>query len=186
MRPLFTIHAGEYLVGYHIEQKLTDPNGNKVNVWVPSKDTGIDLLVTDKTNKKTTSLQVKSSKDFLSGRPESQGRSVSGGWWTLNREGIRNSPADYWVFALHAFSEKKMQYVILTPQQLIKRLDSIHPTTKSLQIYLWVRSDGKCWETRGLKKKETDKLVLQGGDISKDRDFTKFLNNWGVIFSKWA
>src|SRR5690554_7689567 len=65
MQPLFTIHAGEYLVGSHIEQHLRDPNGDKVNVWVPSKDTGIDLLVTDKTNKKTTSLQVKFSKDFL-------------------------------------------------------------------------------------------------------------------------
>src|SRR5690554_1866372 len=45
MQPLFTIHAGEYLVGSHIEQHLRDPNGDKVNVWVPSKDTGIDLLV---------------------------------------------------------------------------------------------------------------------------------------------
>ena len=52
MQPLFTIHAGEYLVGSHIEQHLRDPNGDKVNVWVPSKDTGIDLLVADKTNKK--------------------------------------------------------------------------------------------------------------------------------------
>lgn len=59
MQPLFTIHAGEYLVGSHIEQHLRDPNGDNVNVWVPSKDTGVDVLVTDKTNKKTTSLQVK-------------------------------------------------------------------------------------------------------------------------------
>lgn len=47
MQPLFTIHAGAYLVGSHIKQHLRGPNGEKVNVWVPSKDTGIDLLVTD-------------------------------------------------------------------------------------------------------------------------------------------
>lgn len=188
MQPIFTIHAGEYLVGSHIEQKLTDPNGDKVNVWIPSKDTGIDLLISDKRNKKTTSIQVKFSKDFLitHGRAEYQERLVSCGWWTLNREKILNSHADYWVFVLHTFNEKNMQYVILTPQQLIKRLDSIHSKAKSLQIYLWVSSDAKCWETRGLKKNATDELVLNNGQISSDRDFTEYLNNWNVIFNKWA
>ena len=99
MQPLFTIHAGEYLVGSHIEQHLRDPGGDKVNVWVPSKDTGIDLLVTDKTNKKTTSLQVKFSQDLLltHGRPEYHEKLLSCGWWMLNRDKIRESPADYWV-----------------------------------------------------------------------------------------
>ena len=59
MKPLFTIHAGEYLTGEYIER-----NYPHWNVWVPSKDTGIDLLVTDETNSKTVSLQVKFSKDF--------------------------------------------------------------------------------------------------------------------------
>lgn len=58
MQPLFTIHVGEYLVRSHIEQHLRDPNGDKVNVWVPSKDTGIDLFVTDKTNKKGTNWRM--------------------------------------------------------------------------------------------------------------------------------
>jgi len=40
MRPMFTIHAGEYLVGLHLQQRLG------LNVWIPAKDTGIDLLVT--------------------------------------------------------------------------------------------------------------------------------------------
>lgn len=188
MQPIFTIHAGEYLVGSYIEQNLTDQNGNKLNVWIPSKDTGVDLLVTDSSNTKTISLQVKFSKDFLitHGRPEYQERLVSCGWWTLKREKIRNSKADYWVFVLHTFNAKNMQYVILTPQQLIKRLDRIHPDAKSLQTYLWVSDDSRCWETRGLKKKETDELILHNGNISKDRDFTGYLNNWDAIFTKWA
>lgn len=188
MKPLFTIHAGEYLVGSHIEQHLTDSHGSKVNVWIPSKDTGIDFLITDKNNKQTTSIQVKFSKDFLmtNGRPEYQEKLVSCGWWTLNRDKIINSPADYWVFVLHTFNATNMQYVILTPQQLLKRLDSIHPNVKSLQSYLWVTSNQECWETRGLKKKDTDKLVLQNGDIAVDRDFTEHLNNWDIIFSQWG
>src|SRR5262249_40876588 len=59
MRPLFTVHAGEYLVGAHIEQSHP-----KWRVWMPTKDTGIDLLVTDVRNRRAVSLQVKFSKDF--------------------------------------------------------------------------------------------------------------------------
>ncbi|MBM7457246.1 ribosomal protein L15E [Oceanisphaera litoralis] len=79
-----------------------------------------------------------------------------------------------------------MQYIILTPQQLIERLDKIHPTAKSLQTYLWVTSDHKCWETRGLNKKQTDDLIFQGEKIPQERDFSQHLNNWDAIFSQWT
>ena len=59
MQPIFTIHAGEYLVGSYIEDKF-----KKYRVWVPSKDIGIDLLVTNSKNSKAVSLQVKFSKDY--------------------------------------------------------------------------------------------------------------------------
>lgn len=58
MQPLFTIHAGEYLVGSRIEQGVTH------------------------------------------GMPEYRDKLLSCGWWTLNREKIRESSADYWVFVL--------------------------------------------------------------------------------------
>ena len=48
MKSLFSIHAGEYLVGSHIEKSYP-----KWNVWIPSKDTGIDLLVTNLTFSQT-------------------------------------------------------------------------------------------------------------------------------------
>ena len=35
MQPIFTIHAGECLVGYHIEQHIRDESGKRVNVWIP-------------------------------------------------------------------------------------------------------------------------------------------------------
>jgi predicted helicase len=74
MKPLFTVHVGEYLVGEHIER--TYP---RWNVWVPSKDTGIDLLVTEAQNRKMVSLQVKFSKDFnpTHASPLLQSRNVS-------------------------------------------------------------------------------------------------------------
>jgi hypothetical protein len=60
VKPLFTIHTGEYVAGDFIER-----NFRRVNVWVPTKDTGVDLLVSDARNKKVVSLQVKFSRDFL-------------------------------------------------------------------------------------------------------------------------
>jgi hypothetical protein len=52
MQPMFTVHAGEYLVGSYVEDKFKN-----YKVWVPSKDTGIDLLVTDAKNSRAVSLQ---------------------------------------------------------------------------------------------------------------------------------
>ena len=188
MKPIFTIHAGEYLAGSYIESSLRDNNGEKVNLWIPSKDTGIDLLITDKSNKFTTSLQIKFSKDFLitHGRKEYQKHLLSHGWWTLDRNKIIESKADYWVFVLHTFNSKNMQYIILSPTELYRRLNSIHPNSKRLQTYLWVSKNQKCWETRGLKKDETDDLVLNNGTTATNRDFSRFLNNWSVLYEDWS
>jgi hypothetical protein len=92
MRPLFTIHAGEYLVGTYVQQRF------KLNVWIPSKDTGIDLLVTDSENRRTVSLQVKYRKDFLPGKSanlRNKLRCLS--WFTLNRTKLEESKAEFWV-----------------------------------------------------------------------------------------
>ena len=63
MKSLFTVHAGEYLTGAYIEEKLSNKE-HSYNVWVPGRDTGIDLLVTNSDNTKMCSLQVKYSKDY--------------------------------------------------------------------------------------------------------------------------
>lgn len=177
MKPLFTIHAGEYLVGSFIEEKFKD-----FNVWVPAKDAGVDLLVTNSKNNKAVSLQVKFSKDFLVTHMEDsfhQGLK-SCGWWTLNREKIRQSPADYWVFVLHSFNQKNMQYVIIEPEELLNKLSKLHGNIKTIQSYFWVTQKNKCWETRGLKKEEQILIANHGYD-NADRDFTKYLNNWELI-----
>lgn len=180
MKPIFTIHAGEYLVGSYIEENYKD-----FNVWIPSKDTGIDLLVTNKDNKKTISIQVKFSKDFLitHGKKEHQSDLISCGWWALNRKKIEKSTADLWVMALHTFNDKNMQFVIIDPIELYSRMNAIHPTAKSLQIYLWVTSKGKCWEARGLNKEQQD-LIIQNDFENTERNFSSFLNNWTVLEQK--
>ena len=147
MQPLFTIHAGEYLVGSYIESHF-----KRYNVWVPSKDTGIDLLVTDSKNDKTVSLQVKYSKDWTTThmKPEFNNRFKAWGWWTLNRTKIKSSKADLWIFVMQSFAHKTIECVIIPPKTLLEILDKIHePKKRICQSYMWVRNDKTCWETRG-------------------------------------
>jgi hypothetical protein len=89
MKPLFTVHGGEYLVGSYIEQHY-----KHVNVWIPSRDTGVDLLVSDRRSRHALSLQVKFSKDFLATDmgAEFQKDLRACGWWAINRARFRSSP----------------------------------------------------------------------------------------------
>ena len=123
VRPIFTVHAGEYLVGEYIER--TYP---KWNVWVPSRDTGTDLLVTSAKNRKMVALQVKFSKDFIAGSssPLIQSRLLGLGWWTHNPKKIISSLADFWVFVLPSFVEKRASFIIVPPSELLRRLTLVH------------------------------------------------------------
>ena len=177
MKSFFTIHAGEFLVGSFIEKKLKN-----LNVWIPSKDTGIDLLVTNTDNSKTLGIQVKFSKDYtVTHTTENIRRGLSSyGWWAFGRDKIIRSKADYWILVLHSFSEKNIQYIIIKPNELLERLEKIHGKEKRIQSYLWITSRRKCWETRGLSR--NDKILIANNRFkSRERDFTKYLNNWQSI-----
>ena len=180
MRPLFTIHAGEYLVGSYIEEKF-----KTLNVWVPSKDTGTDLLVTEKLNRKSVSLQVKFSKDFLVTHMSNtfQRGLKACGWWSLNHDKIELSKADFWVFVLHSFNQRILQFIIIRPAELLKALTAIHGRPKTFQSYIWVTKKNRCWETRGLKKADQI-LIANNAFKNPDRDLTRHLNNWQVIRDK--
>ncbi len=178
MRPLFTVHAGEFLVGEFIEKSFPT-----LNVWIPSKDTGIDLLVTNKKNSSTVSLQVKLSRDYKA--PEAANdfdRSlVAAGWLTLVYDKIAKSTADYWVIVLVSH-ERKMQpqFIVIPPSELLKRLVSIHGQSKNYQVYPWVTKSKVALEGRGLLKAE--KKALAAGSLTLGhRDLSTFLGNWSGL-----
>ena len=104
------------------------------------------------------------------------------GWWTPTRQQIENSLAQYWVFVLVGFANRSTDFIIIKPDDLLKRLDGIHgkAATKKFQTYLWVTQQGKCYEARGLKR--SDQLLIAGQKFENDaRDFTAYLNNWTPI-----
>jgi hypothetical protein len=89
------------------------------------------------------------------------------GWWKLDRRKIAVSPADYWVFALVGFEHRSADFVIITPSELLRRLDAIHyGNPKVFQSYLWVTKQRECWEARGLT--HPDQLLIVQGQLKND------------------
>jgi hypothetical protein len=177
MRPMFTVHAGEYLVGAHIEHQF-----KKANVWVPTRDTGVDLLVSDQENRATISLQVKFSKDFLVTHhgPEFQKELRACGWWTINRAKLAKSPADYWVCVLQGFASRSTDFLVVPRDELVRRLDAIHGPRKLYQVYLWTTERNMCWETRGLTRAQ-ERQVAHGSFADASRNLSEWLNNWTPV-----
>jgi hypothetical protein len=179
---MFTIHAGEYLVGLHVQKYL------KLNAWIPAKDTGIDLLITDTENRHSVTLQVKYGKDFLPEEKLPQLRESFRclSWFTLNRAKLNASPAEFWVFVLHGFKSEVPDFITIPTVELQRRIAQLHGSNGDvLQCYLSSTGNGQCWETRGLSKGE--KLqIIDGTYRSPLRDFTRFLNEdgWAVLTKK--
>jgi len=178
MKPLFTIHAGEYLAGSFIENKFKN-----CRVWIPAKDDGIDLLVTNATDfSKGVPLQVKFSKDYKSASALSKwDELVMHTWFRLNTGKIKSSKARYWVFVLQPFvAGEKTQYLIIPPAELLRRIAAYHGKKSTYNLFFLVNKKGGCWDTRGLRKSELKKLAANSLTIP-ERDFSKFLNNWSAI-----
>lgn len=183
MQPLFTIHAGKYLVENYIEKKF----GKYVNVWIPSKDTGIDLLLTNKENSKTVSIQVKFSKDFLETTMSSEFRKdlLACGWWLLNRDKIKKSDADFWVFVQHSFKTREVKFIILKPADLLEIFMNLNRNGKTIHSYIWITDSNnpKCWETRGLKRDEKS-AICNNTYSNNSRELTRYLENWKSVAEK--
>src|SRR5437660_4830230 len=151
MKPLFTIHAGEFLVASYIEQRFKD-----YLVWLPSRDLGVDLLLTDKSCKKAVSIQVKFSRDFLATHMADALRPglKACGWFTLNQQKLSQSTAKFWIFVLYPFNQKEVDFVIATPSIMLGVLSSLQGKRNSVQSYVWVTRSKRCWDTRGLTRKD--------------------------------
>lgn len=179
MRPLFTIHAGEFIVGELIERSFPE-----LNVWIPSKDTGIDLLVTDKNNScRPISLQVKLSRDYKAAEAlnDLDRRLVALGWLTLNHDKIKKSPADYWVFVLVSHERKRQPYfIVIQPQELLRRLVAIHGEAERYHFYPWVMDSGLVLDGRGLSVKDK-KTLAADGVVDGERDLSQYLGNWECL-----
>jgi hypothetical protein len=171
MKPLFTIHAGEFLVGDYINRRL----GKKFDVWVPTKDSGVDLLVTRK-DRKGGAVGLKFSRSFGIDEAMTQ-HLIATSWFTLDPAGIRKSQADLWVLVILNLRHEG-HYIVIPTEELRKR---IPPACKGKwNLYLWVLKNGFSYQVRDLPKEE--KLdILHCGVKDKHRDFSQWLENWDLL-----
>ena len=173
MKPLFTIHEGEFLVGDHINRRL----GRKFDVWVPTKDSGVDLLVTRKRRRgASVGLQVKFSRGF-SIREEMARHLIATSWYTLDPSKIRKSQADLWVFVILTLKHKE-HFVVIPTRELRKRIP--RGGGRMWNLYLWVFDDASCYQVRDLSTEE--KLdVIHRGVRDRHRDFSEWLEHWDLL-----
>lgn len=173
MKPLFTIHEGEFLVGDHVNRKL----GHKYDVWVPTKDSGVDLLVTRKRRDgRAAGLQVKFSRGFDI-REDMARHLIATSWYTLNPTKIRDSQAELWVFVILTLRHEE-HFVVIPRQELQRRIP--RQVSKIWHLYLSVFTDGSCYETRNLPKEERLDLHHRGVR-DRRRDFSEWWENWKLL-----
>jgi len=178
VRPLFTVHAGEFVVGEHVEKEFKN-----LNVWIPAKDTGVDLLITDASAKQTVSLQVKLSRDYR--QPEAieefDRDLLATGWLTFNHKKLETSPADLWVIVLVSHERKsKPLFIVIPPAELLGRLVAIHGKAKNYHFYPWVTKYGCCMQGRGLNKAARASIAKGKFDLGL-RDLSAFLDDWSAL-----
>ncbi len=175
MRNLYALTPGELLVGQELEKRGYE-------VYIPTKDKGIDLLATKVADVLT--FQVKESRVYLqSPGIRSRGGPAWTSWTQLTSSELKNAAdrnVDLFVFVIHALAEDgnklkfEPSYVVIPPLDLEERLRRYRPG-KDRSVYWYVDSNGKLWETRG------SKLGYQG---ARDRDFTEYLEAWPQVSSR--
>ena len=173
MKPIFTIQEGEFLVGEHMNRSL----GRKYDVWIPTKDSGVDLLVTRKRQSgRAVGLQVKFSRSFSI--PEELARHlIATSWFTLEPKKIRRRQADLWVFVIMTLKHHQ-HFVVIPKRDLQKRLP--RNTVKKWNLYLWVYDNRTCYQVRDLNKEQ--KLdTMHRGVRNRQHDFSEWLENWSLL-----
>ncbi len=173
MKPIFTIHEGEFLAGDHISRML----GHKYDVWVPTKDSGVDLLVTRKRPRGTAvGLQVKFSRSFEI-HEELTRHVLATSWYTLDPRKIRQSQADLWIFVFMTLRHER-HFVLIPTAELRKRIP--RGCGRKWNLYLWAYADGSCYQVRDLSLEERLSAVHRGVQ-DRNRDFSQWLENWKLL-----
>ena len=177
MKPFYTIDAGEFLVGSRIEKELPG-----ISLWFPAKDEGDDLLLLDREEGRFCTVQIKVSRDYLATHIDDffHPHLECCGWFTPRRSKIETSVADFWLIGLHSYGHQRLNILIVSPKELLRRYDAIHGNRDRLQSYFWLTKNNRVFETRGLTK-EQSRAVAEGDFEDVDRDFSSFLNRWDSL-----
>jgi hypothetical protein len=167
-------------------RKYIASNFPEKTVSEPTKDSGLDLLVTNQGNARTLKLKVHHSKDYVPQwtTVEHVDLSVSkefkaAGLFTPIRQQLDQSVADFWVLELSG-SEDKYDYVLIPPGELSNRLGVLPDGSRKHFIYVWMTKRGRAWLGRDLNEHQR-KSIAENKFEKEDRELTKYLNDWTPV-----
>lgn len=176
MVPFISLHPGEVFVGNFIES-----NFKRLNLWIPAKDSGVDLLVTSISNNSSISIQVKSSRDY---NMMVDSGIKSGSFFNVRRNNLISSPAKLWIFVQHSARSKGwcQDYIVFERDELVVQLEEVFGSPEQYTIYFSITGDGRVWITRGVPRKSLANMY--GGDPAyRNREVLGKLNNWEALKS---
>ena len=177
MRPLFTIHGGEYLFANQLQKQFPT-----IKIWIPGKDDGVDFLLTDKSFNRPLSIQVKYSKDFnwSHGHKKVKQYLRSASWYSFKASNIRKSKADFWVLVNYDGFQRTTDFLFIPPSELLQKLRALKRTKERIECYVTVTNTDQAFETRSIKTNSL--LQIISGELTDDsRNLTVYLNRWDFI-----
>lgn len=188
MRPIFTIHAGEFVFGEEFAKRFKESD-----LWIPTKDKGIDFLVTKPNDKHPVAVQVKMSRDYRKDVAATlyDKALIAGGFFSFSKAKIAHSPADVWSLILVS-RERRMAplFINISPKHLLDRLQATYGDQDPYVLYPWVlkppATEGKqqskifCVEGWNLKKQEREDVVRGRYQLGQ-RDWTDHLDDWSMF-----
>src|ERR1051325_6732685 len=174
--PEYYSAPGKEVVTAHVERHF-----KHLDVSWSGQDTGMNMLLTDRRDRRVVALQVETSNDVRFGSPEYEKHLRACGYWNIDRPKLRYSHADYWVLVLQGFAARSEDYVVIVPPaELWRRLQNRFPEYSKVKVFLWVTEDERCWDTL-LLSKDDEHRIFRGEYDEPEREYTEWLNNWKPI-----
>jgi hypothetical protein len=126
-------------------------------------------------------LQVKYSRDYVDSSPAALAFTAitRSSFISVQRRKLKTSAARYWIIVLHSFVSKSPRFPIVTPMELLKRIEAHHGRQETYRLYFCVIGEKKCWELRCPVAEK--RRALASGSTAPSRDFSDFLDDWSRI-----
>ncbi len=166
LKNFYSLEAGEALVVSELRRAIPRSNVRDVEVFLPAKDVGVDVLLVNLVTKRSVSIQVKESVLYRRSRRF---------WFTIDEKKINMGRriVDFYVFVLYDMIEGsgrlslQPRYVIVSEEAFEGRLGKKKLSGGKYHFYFRLE-DNKVVEERDLR-------------IAYPEDC---LDNWGLILQR--
>ncbi len=177
VKNFWTFNAGEAIFADKLHKRFK----NKIELYFPLKDTGIDLLAVVKNSRRFVTFQIKESRYY---------EEENSSWHQETRKNFEKNKnrVDFYIFVIYlpgclANTEKKdkfiIHYVIIPTGELLKRIEFKKINKNgTYDFYFRFKDNKQLNEVRERKSVRN----FKGWPF----DYAKYLNAWNLIAEKFA